>query len=91
VEEEKFAWVTDIDTMLEVYELAKKNGKKSGESIEEEFLEIMKKKNQSPIAKTYQDIDMMSGNMREAGINVVNLSELERQRENKNEEKEKGE
>lgn len=37
-------WVTDIDIMLEVYELAKKRGKKAGDSVEKEFLEIVKKK-----------------------------------------------
>lgn len=83
MEKENYAWLTDIDTMLEVYKLAEKNGKKPGESIEEEFIEIMKKKKQTPFAKTKQDIDMIAGNMRESGINVVNLPEIERQRERK--------
>jgi len=77
---EKFVWATDIDTILEVYELAKKNGKKAGDSVEKEFLEIMKKKNMKPIIKTDQDIDMMSGNLREKGFKVINIKEIERRK-----------
>jgi hypothetical protein len=34
-----------MDDYFEVIELAKKNGKKPGDSMQKEFLEIMKKKN----------------------------------------------
>ena len=74
----KSVWMTDIETILEVYELAKQHGKKPGDSIEEEFIEIMKKKQIKPIGSTDQDIDMLTGNLRENGIKVRNLKEDER-------------
>jgi hypothetical protein len=40
----KYLWNITIDDFLEVCERAKANGKKSGDSMEEEFLEVMKEK-----------------------------------------------
>lgn len=45
-------WNITIDDYIEVIELAKSHGKKTGESMEEEFLEIMKKKNCKPLGIT---------------------------------------
>jgi hypothetical protein len=40
----KFLWNITIDDYLEAVKRAQANGKKPGDSIEEEFLEIMKEK-----------------------------------------------
>ena len=42
-------WNIDLDTYIEVMELAQANGKKPGDSMQEEFLEIMKKKEIKPL------------------------------------------
>ena len=35
------AWMTDINTMLKVYKLAKERGKVAGDDIQQEFFEVM--------------------------------------------------
>lgn len=37
------AWLTDIDTIMKVYGLAKQRGKKPGDNIQQEFFEVMEK------------------------------------------------
>ena len=75
-------WITDIDTMLEVYELAKKRGKKPGDSVEDEFLEIIKQKKDKAklVGTTNKDLDLLCGDCREAGLKVFNMKEYERKR-----------
>ncbi len=68
-------WLLNIDDYLEIYDLAKKNGKKEGDNMQEEMLFVMNKKNVSPIAKTNNDLDLLCGNLREQGIKVLNLKE----------------
>lgn len=41
-----------LDDYFEVIKLAKANGKKEGESMQEEFLQIMKKKGKKPLSAT---------------------------------------
>lgn len=85
-EKKNLIWQADIDTILEVYELAKQRGKKPGDDISKEFLEIMKKKNIKPIGTTDKDIDLLAGDLREEGKKVLNLKEIERRnKEEKNE------
>jgi hypothetical protein len=45
-------WNITIDDYLTVVELAKANGKKAGDSIEEEFFAYMKEKNKKPESHT---------------------------------------
>jgi hypothetical protein len=40
-----FAWLTDAETILKVYELARKRGKKTGDNIQQEFFEVIRKAN----------------------------------------------
>lgn len=67
--------------VLEVYEeavkRALKNGKKTGESIEEEFFEVMKEKKIAGtiIGSTDKDIDLLTGDLRESGFKVKNINE----------------
>jgi len=60
-------FITDIDTILEVYELAKNNGKKEGDNIQEEFTEIMKRYPEKfkYLGVTEMDKDLLLGNIRE--------------------------
>lgn len=73
-------WITDIDTILEVYDLAKKRGKNAGDSVEKEFMEIVKKKKNKAkiIGTTNKNIDLIAGECRENGLKVFNMKEYER-------------
>ena len=78
--------VNDLDFILKVWDLAKSRGKKPGDSCQAEFDELLKI---DPGAVTYLgntefDVDLMSGNLREQGIKVTNLNEIERQNKEKN-------
>lgn len=76
-------WMLDIDTVLKIYELAQQHGKQAGESIEEEFLQIMKQQPEKfkHLGKTEQDASLFTGNLREEGLKVLNLNEeIEREK-----------
>ena len=79
----KHAWSMDIDTYLEIIELGLKHGKKPGDSLQEEFEEVLKKKKGKIkyLGATNKDIDLLTGNLREEGLNVINLNEIERKKE----------
>lgn len=80
----KYIWKITLDDYYEILKLAKLNGKKEGDSIETELLEILKKKNIYPFGITNIDIDMFTGNLREQGYKVLNLKEIERQKNREN-------
>jgi hypothetical protein len=48
----QFMWTVTIEDILEAQTLARKRGKKAGESYEVEFLEVMAKKGQKPACAT---------------------------------------
>lgn len=81
--DKKFAYTINGTDFIEIYELAiklaKVKGKKPGEDIGEEFMEaskqLGKEKSINFIGQTNQDIDLLSGNLREQGIKVLNLNE----------------
>ena len=73
-------WSTDTDTLLEIYKLGMNRGKKPGDSIQEEFDEI---RAQFPekftfLGVTEQDADLLSGNLRENGLHVLNMNEIKK-------------
>lgn len=76
-----------INIYLEIVELAQKHGKKPGDSMQEELEEVMMKHKDEVkfLGQTDQDIDMVVGNMRESGIKVLNLKEIERRKKNEQE------
>jgi len=78
--EERVMYMLDVDTMIKVYELAKAHGKIAGNNIQEEFDEIKKlyPENFKFMGITDQDIDMLTGNLRERGFKIKNLKEEER-------------
>ena len=79
--------VNDIDFMLKVWDLAKSRGKKQGDSVEDEFNELLK---DNPGAVTFVgntdlDADMLTGELRDQGVKVTNMNEIERQKKIKGE------
>jgi len=77
----KFAyWQVDIDTVIEVFELAKSHGKKQGDNCQEEFEEVLKKKKDKfkLLGTGSKDLDLLTGDLREQGKKVFNLNEWER-------------
>lgn len=74
-----YIWNLNIDQYIEVYELAKANGKKPGDSMEDEFLIVMNKHNLKPIAETNYDKDLLLGNLREEGLKIATLDDLNKQ------------
>ena len=75
-------WLFDIDTYLAICELAKKHGKKAGDSMQEEFIEVMKfnRKKFELLGYTNKDIDLLTGEMREKGLKVYNPKEKQRRK-----------
>jgi len=63
-------YTLNIDTYLEIYELAIKNGKVAGQNMQEEFNTIMKQKQDKfkYLGTIEQDKEMLKGNLRENGI-----------------------
>ena len=74
----------NADIYLEIIELAKKEGVKEGESIQKQFEQILRQKPQEfkYLGDSDQDIDMITGNLREKGLKILNLKEEERRRKN---------
>ena len=81
---EQYAWQLNIGTVLEIYDLAIKRGKKPGDSVEEEFFEILKQKRDKfkLLGKTDKDIDLLTGDLREAGLKILNMKEIDRREKN---------
>lgn len=82
-EQQFYHFRMDIDTYLKVVDLAVAHGKKPGDSMQEEFEEIARL-NQEKITclgVSGQDVDMLTGNLREEGINVLNLNEIQPKKE----------
>lgn len=71
-------FITDIETILEVYELAKSHGKKEGDNVQAEFNEVIKRHPEKfgYLGATEMDKDLLGGNLRESGLKIINLSEI---------------
>ena len=69
----KYIWNVTIEDYLEVIELAKKNGKKAGDSMETELLQVMKKKNKKPIGATELTIEEMMKEQASHGKKVLGI------------------
>ena len=66
-----------IEDYCDIIDLAMKHGKKAGDSMQEELEEIMEKKQGKIkfLGETNKDIDLLTGDLREEGIKVLNLNE----------------
>jgi hypothetical protein len=80
-------FMMSIDIYLEAIELAQKNGKKAGDSIEKELITIIQKHKEEVIylGETEKDKDLIVGDLRENGLKILNLDEIERQKKLKEE------
>ena len=76
----QYAWLSDLGTYLEAVKLAKQHGKKAGDNISDELMEVMKKnpKKFHMLGTTDMDLDMICGNLREQGLKIFNIKEAER-------------
>jgi hypothetical protein len=66
-------WQLDLDTYIEIVELAKARGKKEGESIEEELIEVMAKKGIKPSGFTELTNDELMKEQASHGKNVLSI------------------
>lgn len=72
-------YILDIETYLKICELAIKNGKQTGDNMQEEFEEYIKNKTHIKKIEVSNDIDLLKGNLREAGYHkILDLTNLER-------------
>ena len=70
----------DIETLLKVYELGQKHGKKAGDNLQEEFDEIklMYPEKFSFLGTTKLDKDLILGNLREeTKLKILDLTKKE--------------
>jgi len=82
----------DIDTYIEIMEeaiiLGKERGKKEGENIEQEFFEIAAKLGKMEkiqhLGQTEMDKGLITGNLREEGLKILDLDEEKRRKEDEN-------
>jgi len=79
-----YMWNITIEDYAEIIELAKAHGKKAGDSMEEELIEVMKKKGKTPICKTEQSPDEIAEKFAKDGLKVLRIKN---KKENKDEEK----
>jgi len=81
-------WQISLDDYLTIMEeaivLGKERGKVEGDNLEAEFFEVAKKKGMIDkikyLGQTDKDKDLLCGDMRENGLKVLNLDEIERQK-----------
>jgi len=85
-------FMLDIDTYIEIMEeaikLGKERGKKEGENIEQEFFEIAAKLGKMEkiqhLGQTEMDKGLITGNLREEGLKILDLDEEKRRKEDEN-------
>ena len=83
-------FMLDIDTYIEIMEeaikLGKERGKKEGENIEQEFFEIAAKLGKMEkiqhLGQTEMDKGLITGNLREEGLKILDLDEEKRRKQN---------
>lgn len=67
-------WNPTFDDIFEAMKRAKTNGKKAGDSYEEEFIEVMQEKGQKPIANTELTKEEMIKEYTSHGKNILDVS-----------------
>ena len=75
--------IKDIEAYFNICDLAKKNGKKVGDSMQEEF-EVVSKEHPEYfefVGDSELDIDMLAGELRDKGVKVLNMKEERRRNE----------
>ncbi len=81
----RIAIQTTLAVAIEIIELAKKHGKKPGDSMLQEIYEIAKKDKtkMKMLGYTDKDLDLLAGDLREQGLKVFNMKEAERKQKDK--------
>jgi len=82
--------IDNVEDFLEIYEeaykLAKERGKQEGEDFSVEFFEIAAKLGKMEkiqhLGQTEMDKGLITGNLREKGIKIIDLDEEKRRKEN---------
>ena len=67
----QYLWELTIDDFIEICEIAKKNGKKPGENMEEEFLQYMKEKGKTPSCATELTKEELSREYNSKGKSIL--------------------
>jgi hypothetical protein len=70
-------WQLDIDTYFEIIELAKSHGKKEGDSMLDEFIEIMERKNIKPISHTELNKEELIREWASHGKKILDMTKKE--------------
>lgn len=78
-----YMWNITIQDYAEIIELAKAHGKKPGDSMEEELIEVMKRKGKAPICKTEKSPDDIAQQFAKDGLKVLRV----KNKKEKNDEK----
>lgn len=89
----KYMYSMSVDVLLQCYEdavkLARSRGKKPGEDFGKELFEIAKQKGLIKdiecIGTTNKDADLLTGDLREKGLKVLNINEEIRKKKKKKE------
>jgi len=68
-----YMWNLTTRDYLEIIKRAKANGRKAGDSMEEELHEYMKEKNQKPIGATELSMDELLKEQASHGKNVLGI------------------
>ena len=75
-----------IEIMGEAIILGKERGKKEGDNLEQEFFEVAEKRgklnNIKHLGQTEMDKGLITGNLREEGLKILDLDEEKRRKEN---------
>lgn len=76
------AYQITTEGYIRICELAQKNGKKVGDSMQDEFNQILKEHPEwfKFLGVTNKDVDLLTGNLREQGIKIINLKEEQRRK-----------
>lgn len=75
----------DANTAMLIINRALDNDKLPGESMQEEFDEILKEHPEDfeCLGETNKDVDQITGDLRERGIKILNPHEIDRREQNK--------
>ena len=69
----RYLWSLNIDDYMEIVKRAKANGKKAGDSMEEELMQYMKEKDKKPIGATELNMDEMLKEQAYKGLSVLGI------------------
>lgn len=69
----KYLWSATSEDYMEIVKMAQANGKKPGDSMQEEFLQYMKEKNRKPIGATELNREELLSEYASKGKNILDI------------------